>query len=186
MALAFGSLFAAYFDVYTNAGNQSETLTGRTGIWALALESALTKPWLGNGFDAMWKVIPPLGIDRFEPRHAENELLQQFYAYGVTGIVLLAGIYSALFRNFRRISERPQRILLISLMLFILVRGLAEAEPFDLLLPLWSIALLSVLAARPKQRFGARTTRHPTRKSRNCHLNVIFSRRSHSTLSAET
>ena len=149
LALAFWSLFAAYFDVYTNAGNQSETLTGRTGIWALALESALTKPWLGNGFDAMWKVIPPLGIDRFEPRHAENELLQQFYAYGVAGIVLLAGIYSALFRHFRRISERPQRILLISLMLFILVRGLAEAEPFDLLLPLWSIALFSVLAARP-------------------------------------
>lgn len=149
LALAFWSLFMAYLNVYTNAGNQSETLTGRTGIWALALDAALTKPWFGNGFDAMWKVIPPLGPDRFEPRHAENELLQQFYAYGAAGVVVLTGIYSALFRQFRRISERPQRVLLISLMLFILVRGLAEAEPFDLLLPLWSIVLLSVIAVRP-------------------------------------
>lgn len=148
LALAFSSLFATYFDTYTNS-SQVETLTGRTAIWALALDGALTKPWFGNGFDAMWKVIPPLGPDRFEPRHAENEVLQQFFAYGAAGVVLLAGIYTALFRQFRRVPERPQRILLISLMLFILVRGLAEAEPFDLLLPLWSIVLLSVLAARP-------------------------------------
>jgi hypothetical protein len=29
-------------------------------------------------------------------------------------------------------------------MLFIVIRGLAEAEPFDLLLPLWMITLISV------------------------------------------
>jgi hypothetical protein len=30
------------------------------------------------------------------------------------------------------------------MLLFIVVRGLAEAEPFDLLLPLWTIVLVSL------------------------------------------
>jgi O-antigen ligase len=148
-AALFWSLFAAYFTLYTTTGNQAETLTGRTAIWAFALDAALTKPWLGNGFDALWHVIPPLGPDRFEARHAENELLQQFFAYGVAGLLLLSAIYFSLFRQLRRIPHRPQRLVLLSLLLYILVRGLAEAEPFDLLLPLWSILLISTLAANP-------------------------------------
>ena len=32
--LVFWGLFEAYYDIYTNAGNQAETLTGRTAIWA--------------------------------------------------------------------------------------------------------------------------------------------------------
>ena len=142
----FWGLFQAYFTIYTTGGNQAETLTGRTAIWAFALDAALTKPWFGNGFDALWHVIPPLGPDRFEARHAENEVLQQFFAYGATGILLLTGLYISLFRQVRRIYERPRRLVLLSILLYILVRGLAEAEPFDLLLPLWSILLLSALA----------------------------------------
>jgi hypothetical protein len=34
------------------------------------------------------------------------------------------------------------------LLLFILIRGLAEAEPFDLLLPLWSITMISSYLGR--------------------------------------
>jgi hypothetical protein len=45
-------------------------------------------------------------------------------------------------------------------MLFIVIRGLAEAEPFDLLLPLWMITLISVtvqetsMSNRDNQRAG--------------------------------
>lgn len=145
----FWGLFVAYFTIYTTTGNQAETLTGRTAIWAFAFDAALSKPWFGNGFDALWHVIPPLGPDRFEARHAENEILQQFFAYGAIGILLLAGLYGALFLQVRRIRERPRRLVLLSLLLYILVRGLAEAEPFDLLLPLWSILLFSALSVLP-------------------------------------
>src|ERR1035441_5380206 len=78
-----GCLLDAYFGVYTSAGNQAETLTGRTAIWAWALDAGLSHPWLGNGFDAMWKVAPPFGSELFEARHAENEILQQFFAYEI-------------------------------------------------------------------------------------------------------
>ena len=143
--LVFWGLFAAYYDVYTNAGNQAETLTGRTAIWAFAVEGALQRPWVGNGFDSMWKVMPPFGSDQFQARHAENEVLQQFYAYGAAGVVMLAGIYGSLYWRTRKLPRGSSRTILFSLFLFVWIRGLAEAEPFDLLLPLWAVVLLSVL-----------------------------------------
>jgi O-antigen ligase len=143
----FWGLFVAYFTVYTTTGNQAETLTGRTTIWTFSLDAALIKPWFGNGFDALWHVMPPFGPDRFEARHAENEVLQQFFAYGAMGILILTGLYGSFFRQVRRIRERPRRLVLLSVLLYVLVRGLAEAEPFDLLLPLWSILLFCMLSA---------------------------------------
>lgn len=94
-------LLAAYYDVYTHAGNQSETLTGRIGIWAFILNEALQHPWIGHGFHSVWKVIPPFGP--FEARHAHNELLQQFYAYGVVGVAILFGLYGSVYQEIRRI-----------------------------------------------------------------------------------
>jgi O-antigen ligase len=108
-------------------------------------DAAIERPIAGHGLDSMWKVVPPFGPDAFEPRHAENELLQQFYAYGAFGVILLAGIYGSLWLQMRRLPRSPLRIVFLSILVYILVRGLAEAEPFDLLLPLWSIVTLSLL-----------------------------------------
>jgi exopolysaccharide production protein ExoQ len=139
-------LIESYYVVYTNEGNQAETLTGRLGIWAYLLDAGLQKPWIGHGFNSIWKVVPAFGVsDAFEARHAENDLLQQFYAYGIVGIALLAGLYTSLYRQLRRLSNKPLRMVFLSLLLFIVVRGLAEAEPFDPLLPLWAIVLFGAL-----------------------------------------
>jgi O-antigen ligase len=100
--------------------------------------------WIGHGFDSWWKVVPPFG-DQFEARHAENELLQQFYAYGVLGIITLTGLYGSLYLLVRRLPRSPTRALFLGLLLFIVIRGLAEADSFDLLFPLWSIVLVSLL-----------------------------------------
>ena len=80
--LQLGGLFRSYYNLYTTTGNQAQSLTGRTGIWIYSLKAGLEKPWFGNGFDSMWKVAPPFGPEMFEARHAENEVLQQFFAYG--------------------------------------------------------------------------------------------------------
>jgi exopolysaccharide production protein ExoQ len=143
--LVFWGLFEAYYDIYTTAGNQAETLTGRTAIWAYVLNAALERPWIGHGFDSLWKVIPPFGSDQFEARHAENELLQQFYAYGIVGLCMLIGLYGSLYRQIGRLPRSPLKLVFLSILFFVVVRGLAEAEPFDLLLPLWSIVLISLL-----------------------------------------
>jgi O-antigen ligase len=145
VVLVFWGLFEAYYDIYTAAGTQAESLTGRTGIWAYVLNAAIQQPWIGHGFDSMWKIVPPFGPDQFEARHAENEMLQQFYAYGAIGIVMLVGLYGSLYRQIRRLSRGPLKMVFLSILYFVLIRGLAEAEPFDLLLPLWSIVLISLL-----------------------------------------
>lgn len=142
----FWGLLESYYVVYENAGNQAETLTGRLGIWAYFLEQSLETPWIGHGFHSVWKVIPPFG--EFEARHAHNELLQQFYAYGLAGVALLAGIYGSIFRQLRRIKASSIRILFLAFLFFIIVRGLAVADSFDLLLPLWSVVFVSVITDR--------------------------------------
>jgi len=145
IVVIFWGLFEAYYDIYTTAGNQAETLTGRTAIWLYVADESVQSPWIGHGFDSMWKVVPPFGSDAFEARHAENEVLQQFYAYGVGGVVMLVGLYWSLYATIRKRSRAPVKIVFVSMLLFIVIRGLAEAEPFDLLLPLWAIVLISLL-----------------------------------------
>lgn len=142
---AFWGLIEAYYGVYTNAGNQAETLTGRLGIWAVVLDRSLEQPWIGHGFHSFRNVIPPFGT--FEAWHAHNELLQQFYAYGVAGIFLLVALYTSFYRQLKRLAPPPLKTLLFSLLVFILVRGLGDTERFDLSFPLWSIALISLTLA---------------------------------------
>ena len=142
----FWNLLGAYYVVYTNAGNQAETLTGRIGIWAFILDKAIEQPWIGHGFHSVWKVIPP--FEAFEARHAHNELLQQFYVYGVVGVLMLAGLYGSFYRQIRKLPVGPLRALFLGLLLFVLVRGLADTEAFDLSLPLWTIALIGLTISR--------------------------------------
>jgi O-antigen ligase len=143
--VAFSSLLTSYFDSYVNSGNQAETLTGRLGIWTYFLLEAIQQPWIGHGFHSVWQVVPPFGADQFEARHAHNELIQQFYAYGVVGICMFLGIYGSLWLQVRRLVGGPRKTFFFALLLFILVRGLADTEAFDLSLPLWAIVLISVL-----------------------------------------
>jgi len=154
--VVFSSLISSYLDVYSNAGNQAETLTGRLGLWAIFLDESLQHPWIGHGFHSAWKVIPPFGPDQFEARHAHNELLQQFYAYGMLGIAVLVGLYRSFFRTVRRLPKGHLRTLQLSLFIFVLIRGLADTEPFDLSLPLWAIVLFSYrVDSRAKEQSSA-------------------------------
>jgi len=148
----FWGLLASYLDVYTNAGDQSETLTGRLGIWAYILNEAVQQPWIGHGFHSVWKVIPPFGVDQFEARHAHNELLQQFYAYGASGVVMLVAIYGSVFRNLRSLVNGSVKTLFLGMLLFAIVRGLADTEVFDLSLPMWTIVMIGCLLEQA--RFG--------------------------------
>jgi exopolysaccharide production protein ExoQ len=143
VVLVFSRLLADYYVVYTNAGNQAETLTGRLGIWLYILNEAVQKPWIGHGFHSVWKVIPP--FQEFEARHAHNELLQQFYAYGAVGVFMLVAIYGSVWRQLRRISDPSLKTFFLGMLLFIIVRCTADTEAFDLSLPMWFIAMLGAL-----------------------------------------
>jgi oligosaccharide repeat unit polymerase len=163
----FWGLIASYYTIYSNAGNQAETLTGRLGIWAFVLERALEQPWIGHGFHSFRNVIPPFGD--FEAWHAHNELLQQFYTYGLLGTVLLIGIYASLYFYVRRAAPAGCKKILTSLLLFVVIRGLADTENFDLSLPLWFITLLSLSLAEAALRSEAGTTDGARREPAGLH-----------------
>ncbi|MEO6807363.1 MAG: O-antigen ligase family protein, partial [Edaphobacter sp.] len=146
VVLMFWGLFEAYYTFYTTNGNQAETLTGRTAIWSYVLDGVTERPWIGHGFDSMWNVVPAFGT--FEARHAENELLEQAYSYGVVGVLILCGIYGSLYRNIRRMANDHSKVICTSIILFVIVRGFAEAEPFDLLFPLWAVVLFGILVCQ--------------------------------------
>lgn len=154
VATLFWGLLVSYYGVYTSAGNQSETLSGRLGIWAYFLAEAVQRPWIGYGFDSAWKVIPPFGRDQFEAAHAHNELLQQFYAYGLVGVIFFIGIYSSIFRHIRRCAAGYSRTFFLAFLIFVLVRGVADTERFDLSLPLWAILLVSTLIEQSRVTAG--------------------------------
>jgi hypothetical protein len=59
---------------------------------------------------------------------------------------MLTGLYGSVYRQFRKLQDGPLKVLFTSMLLFIVVRGFAEAEPFDLQLPLWAIVLIGFLA----------------------------------------
>ena len=88
-------------------------------------------------------MIPPFG--EFEARHAHNELLQQFYAYGVAGVAMVIAIYGSFYRQIRKLPPVPLKTFFLSLLVFVLIRGLGDTEAFDLSLPLWAIALMGTM-----------------------------------------
>jgi O-antigen ligase len=169
-ALAFSGLLTSYFDTYNNSGGP-ETLTGRLGIWAYILNEAVDKPWIGHGFYSVWKVIPPFGS--FEARHAHNELIQQFYAYGAVGVIMMFGIYTSFYRQLRKLPLKADRAYYLALLVFVLIRGLTDTEAYDISLPLWSIIMFTLLIQSAR-----RTSTEPILISAdagnsNCHPIVI-------------
>jgi O-antigen ligase len=142
--LSFWGLLESYLDFYTQSNNL-ETLTGRTYLWTQALDIASEKPWWGHGFDSFRWVFPPW--EDFHPWHAHNELVQQFFAYGIAGILLVVVIYWSFYRQVRCCSDPGLRSLAMAILILVLVRGLVDTDRFDLCFPLWLMTLLSVSLA---------------------------------------
>jgi exopolysaccharide production protein ExoQ len=142
--LGFWGLLEAYLDLYTQ-GSNLETLTGRTYIWVQALELAFDKPWFGYGFDSFRWVVPPLGD--FQPGHAHNEIIQQFFAYGIVGLLIVAGVYWSFYRQVRLSTDANLKAMATAMLILVLVRGLVDTDRFELCFPLWLMTSLSVALA---------------------------------------
>lgn len=151
---AYASLLSTYLDLYATAGSgtQVETLTGRTAIWATALFMGLEHPWIGHGFYSFRALVPAFGS--FEPWHAHNEILQEFFEYGLLGIAVTVGLYASILSATKRFAKRasdaklsgtrPYGRLALVLMLFALVHGLTESVNFGLTIPLWLSCVLAL------------------------------------------
>jgi exopolysaccharide production protein ExoQ len=153
---AFWNLFSSYIEIYNNtaSGNQLETLTGRTALWAVAVAMGMEKPWFGHGIYSFKALIPTFGD--FEPVHAHNELIQQFFEYGVVGLVIAIGLHWVFYRMAQRAAPGDLRALALTLLFFALVHGLTDTVPFGFSYPLWLMTGLSLCLATPSIREAQR------------------------------
>lgn len=141
VSLSFLSLIDAYAEQYAQ-GSQLETVTGRTLIWAESLDIAMDKPWFGHGFYSYRWVVPPFGV--FEAWQAHDDLLQQFFSYGLIGILLSIALYYCFYRQIRRHPSDNLRAFAAALLIFALLRGLVDTDIFGLSFPLWLMAILTM------------------------------------------
>jgi O-antigen ligase len=141
---AFSTMLEAYWTGYVTTANinQAETLTGRTAIWSTAFFMAIERPWIGHGFYSFRALIPSFGS--FEPWHAHNEALQQFFEYGFAGVMVTIGLYVSLARCAKRNAGSHYASLVSVLILFSVIHGLTESVNFGLTIPLWLFAALAL------------------------------------------
>jgi exopolysaccharide production protein ExoQ len=147
---AFSTLLETYLTAYTTTDNaNAETLTGRTLIWSTALGMGLERPWIGHGLYSFRSLIPTFW--KFEPWHAHNEILQQFFELGLLGVIVAVGLHLSLVVAARRSPSRLYGKLAIVLTLFAVIHGLSDTVIFGMSLPLWLFAALAIALMQPRQ-----------------------------------
>ncbi|MDP4302815.1 O-antigen ligase family protein [Leptothrix discophora] len=152
---------------------KDESLTGRTGIWALVVEHAQRRPLLGAGFGAYWVPSPGDGneageivrqLQGFYPASAHNGYLDVLHDLGWSGLLLLLAYLSLHVRDSLRLrrDEPSQADLYLAVFFQQAIGNLSETHWFavqsvDLVvMTLASVALgRSLLALRLAQRVPA-------------------------------
>jgi O-antigen ligase len=148
---SFWSVFDSYLTVYnsTGTGNQAETLTGRTVLWSVAFSMSMQRPWLGHGIYSFKALIPALGP--FAAVHAHNEILQQFFEYGIAGTLIVVALYVSFLRQAWRAPASELRMVVLAVLIFTLLRGLADTVLVGLSYHLWLMAAFAVCLANSQE-----------------------------------
>lgn len=133
-------IYQYLYDV--QGGSALETVSGRTSIWSIAIESIQKNPLFGNGinsFGTFSYILPN------QPRQAHNELLNIFSAYGIVGLVVIILVYLQLFKSITRLINVDRSRLIISFIIFYLIVGLTEGNIVTSVFPIWLIVLLTII-----------------------------------------
>jgi len=90
-------------------------------------------------------VFPP--FENFQPWHAHNEWIQQLFAYGVIGLIVVIAVYISFYQRVRASRNAPLKSLATAILILVLVRGLVDTDRFELCFPLWLMTMLSIALA---------------------------------------
>lgn len=92
--ITIGSVAFPAVHAFTNAVMPDPTFTGRTDIWALAMNAIATAPWTGHGYSIFWDTGQAYQTAASEASaalasHAHNGYLETALSGGLPGIVLV-------------------------------------------------------------------------------------------------
>jgi exopolysaccharide production protein ExoQ len=153
VCLAVAALFIA--PSMLSAVNRDPTLTDRTAVWSTVL-SLSGNPLVGVGFESFWLGSRLKSIWRvfsWGPGEAHNGYLEIFLSLGFVGIVLLAVVLVAGYRNAVGAWRRgvPGASLMVAYVAVGLIYNCTEAGFFRMMAPVW-VCLLLAISARPEER----------------------------------
>lgn len=151
-SLSYG-LISRYATTYFDEGMDSATtLTGRTLLWIESWDMILERPTIGYGILSFRNYAP----QNWEIRtvHGHNEWVTQAFQLGFIGVLITSIIYLLYYRHFRKVEETAKRKLGTSILTFILIEGVASAEPTGLLFPLPLLVLTAIWTAFTRERLS--------------------------------
>ena len=154
-------------DHATQMLGRDSTLTGRTQIWELSLQSAWHRPILGYGYSAFWNVSPEaLHIRRllhWDVPHAHNGFIELILELGFVGLGLMICLYLMalvrgvryLKRNWSQESAWPLLYVVLTLMYQITENTIFVANTIFWMLLVAAICSITEIApARSRKRVG--------------------------------
>jgi O-antigen ligase len=125
---------------YASSARATDTLTGRTWIWAHTIVQIMDGPTIrGFGFLAFREIGPvsPGTMDHLV--HAHNEFLTLWFNFGIVGVVLVFTSYFALGLTSVRAMRRgggAKAVLVLCALIFCLVMGVTLANMSICVLPI--------------------------------------------------
>ena len=141
------------------------TLTGRTDLWKELLTIGNMHPILGSGYGGFWVVgSRKIGLlwERFPfgPNQAHNGYLEVYITLGITGLVLLAGLFLSVYKKIMSLLAKDFEFGRFQLMLFfmILLYNLTESSMTRPTNFLW-ILFLILAVVPPVLSLGEKTFR---------------------------
>jgi O-antigen ligase len=143
------------------------TFTGRTDIWAFALEAMGEHPWIGRGFEAFWYSdalrygVEDSSLWMASVATSHNSYIDLALTIGLPGLVLVgfAFIVGPLRDFHRTLPTRENRELarfFLVLWLFALYLGTFEAFFLSRAQPMWFVLALAVCGLRYTALFKAK------------------------------
>jgi len=151
--LIVGALLSVVVDLDSMAGllGRDATLTGRTNIWALAMESVVERPLLGYGYSAFWNVAPEAEristILHWKVPHAHNGFIDLTLQLGVAGLALFLLVYLIAARRaiaFANSDPGQEAIWPLAYLAFVVLYQVTESTIFVGNTILWMVYVSSI------------------------------------------
>src|SRR5713226_8007247 len=151
--LIVSALLSVVVDMDSMAGllGRDATLTGRTNIWALAMESVVERPLLGYGYSAFWNVAPEAEristCLHWKVPHAHNGFIDLTLQLGVAGLALFLVVYLIAARRaiaFANSDPGQEAIWPLAYLAFVVLYQVTESTIFVGNTILWMVYVSSI------------------------------------------
>ena len=147
---------------------RDKTLTGRTQLWTILLDKAMSRLWLGYGYGAFWQGRAGVSGEVTEafgnwyPTHAHNGFMDLLLDLGLVGLLVFIATFAVIvFRAYKLAMQSQSNISLwpATYISFFMIHNLAESDlfrPLSIMWPLFVAATVQVLAGNRKANYVSR------------------------------